>query len=203
MPGDKVIAVNGKDITYYDEFRSELFHNKGKKCDFVIRRGDSLIKKPITINGKGILGIFNENKISIDTNVIYTQDYGLGESFTLGFSKGYKTIYMNIAQFKYVATKRGATSVGGFGTIGKLFPTTWNWEAFWMLTAFLSFMLAVMNMLPIPALDGGHVMFLLYEMITGKAPSQRFMEIAQYAGFIILLALILYANGKDLFGLFN
>jgi regulator of sigma E protease len=200
---DKIVAVNGKEITYFDEFRSTLFHNRGKKCDFEIRRGDSIIKMPITVNNKGILGVVSTNKVTTDTSVFYNQDYGIGAAFAHGFSKGYHTIYMNVAQFKYVATKRGATSVGGFGTIGKLFPTSWDWEAFWMLTAFLSFMLAVMNMLPIPALDGGHVMFLLYEMITGKAPSQRFMEIAQYVGFIILLTLILYANGKDLFGLFN
>ncbi|MBI3239918.1 MAG: site-2 protease family protein, partial [Flavobacteriia bacterium] len=104
----------------------------------------------------------------------------------------------NVAQFKYVFTKKGASSVGGFGAIGKLFPTTWNWQAFWTLTALLSMMLAVMNLLPIPALDGGHVMFLLYEIITGRAASQNVMEKAQYVGFFLLIGLLLFANGNDL-----
>lgn len=205
--GDKILSINGTDLTYFDEFKKALYLNKGKSCDFTIRSGDSVYTRKIKINKEGILGVIQGQEITPDVSdssgVLYTQEYSLGEAFANGFSKGYKTIYMNIAQFKYVATKRGATSVGGFGSIGKMFPPVWNWEAFWMLTAFLSFMLAVMNMLPIPALDGGHVLFLLYEMITGKAPSQRFMEIAQYVGFIILLTLILYANGKDLLGLFN
>lgn len=201
--GDKILSINGKEFTYFDEMRSELYKNKGRKCEFQIRRNDSIISKSIKINNKALIGASFASKVSKDTSVLYQQYYGFGDSFTMGFSKGIKKLQMFVIQFKYVATARGATSIGGFGTIGKLFPTTWNWEAFWMLTALLSFMLAVMNMLPIPALDGGHVMFLLYEMITGKAPSQRFMEIAQYVGFIILLTLILYANGKDLFGLFN
>lgn len=207
--GEKILAINGHDITYFDEFNKLLYQNKNKKCDFTIRSGDSIFSKKIKLNKEGYLGVHQKAEYTQDAKpidsggVLYTEHYSLGEAFANGFSKGYKTIYMNIAQFKYVATKRGATSVGGFGSIGKMFPPVWNWEAFWMLTAFLSFMLAVMNMLPIPALDGGHVLFLLYEMITGKAPSQRFMEIAQYVGFIILLTLILYANGKDLLGLFN
>ncbi|MNX97480.1 Metalloprotease MmpA [compost metagenome] len=139
-------------------------------------------------------------KVNTDTSAIYTQNYSFGESFGSGFSKGYKSLYANLAQFKYVFSKKGAESIGGVGSIGKLFPPVWDWHAFWTLTAFLSMMLAIMNLLPIPALDGGHVMFLLYEMITGRAPGQKFMEYAQYAGFFLLLGLILYANGKDLIG---
>ncbi|MFN6083549.1 MAG: site-2 protease family protein, partial [Fluviicola sp.] len=101
--------------------------------------------------------------------------------------------------FKFLATKKGATSLGGFGSIGKMFSPTWDWRSFWMLTALLSFGLAVMNLLPIPALDGGHVMFLIYEMITGRPPAQRFLEIAQTIGFVIILGLILFANGKDIY----
>jgi regulator of sigma E protease len=104
---------------------------------------------------------------------------------------------------KYVFTKEGASSLGGFGAIGNLFPAEWNWHAFWMTTAFLSIILAFMNILPIPALDGGHVMFLLYEVITRRKPSDKFMEYAQIAGMILLFGLLLYANGNDIFRFFS
>ena len=104
-----------------------------------------------------------------------------------------------IVQFKYVFTAKGASQLGGFGTIAKLYPDTFDWTAFWATTAFISFILAIMNILPIPALDGGHVMFLLYEIITGRKPGDKFLERAQIIGIVILLSLMLYANGNDLF----
>lgn len=199
-PGDKILAVNGQEVTYHDEFTKALYLNKGKKIKLLIDRKGKEIEKDVFIGKKAQLGVFFKDMKSPDQNekVVYNQDYSVGEAFTSGFGKGWKTIYGNIAQFKYVFTKKGAGSVGGFGAIGKLFPASWNWEAFWMLTAFLSFMLAVMNLLPIPALDGGHVMFLLYEMIAGKPASQNVMEKAQYVGFFLLIGLLLYANGNDL-----
>lgn len=198
--GDKILAINDHKIVFFDEAKSAIYHNKGKKCTLEIQSGDSIFEKAVFIDKGGALGFFPKLSVSTDTSAIYTQHYSFGESFGSGFSKGYKSLYANLAQFKYVATKKGAQSVGGVGSIGKLFPPTWNWQAFWTLTAFLSMMLAIMNLLPIPALDGGHVMFLLYEMITGRAPGQKFMEYAQYVGFFLLLGLILYANGKDLIG---
>jgi regulator of sigma E protease len=104
---------------------------------------------------------------------------------------------------KYVFTKEGATSLGGFGSIGGLFPSSWDWRAFWMMTAFLSIILAFMNILPIPALDGGHVLFLLYEVVTRRKPSDRFLEYAQVAGMVLLFSLLIYANGSDLFRFFT
>ena len=101
--------------------------------------------------------------------------------------------------FKYVFTKEGATQIGGFGAIGNLFPGTWSWTAFWFNTALISIILAFMNILPIPALDGGHVMFLLYEIVSGRKPSDKFMEYAQMIGFFLLIALVLFANGNDLY----
>lgn len=200
--GDKFLKVNGQNIDFHDQFQSQLYHSKGKKAHFTILRDGKEIEKDAFIGKDGKLGVnFSEDmKISSDTSAIYTQNYSFGEAFTSGFGKGLRTMYMNVAQFKYVFSKKGAESIGGVGSIGKLFPATWNWQAFWTLTAFLSMMLAIMNLLPIPALDGGHVMFLLYEMITGRAPGQKFMEYAQYVGFFLLLGLILYANGKDLVG---
>ncbi|HRP54236.1 MAG TPA: M50 family metallopeptidase, partial [Fluviicola sp.] len=195
---DKIVSINGIKPIFFDQISSELFKNKGKKVKLEIKSGDSISTKEFILNKKGVLGFVPKLSISTDTNAVFTKKYSFGESFASGFSKGYKSIYANIAQFKYVFSKKGAESIGGFGSIGKLFPTTWNWQAFWTMTAFLSMMLAIMNLLPIPALDGGHVVFLIYEMVSGKPPGQRFMEIAQYTGFFILMALILYANGKDL-----
>ncbi len=103
---------------------------------------------------------------------------------------------------KYVFTKEGAQSLGGFGAIGSIFPATWDWEAFWSMTAFLSVILAFMNILPIPALDGGHVLFLLYEVITRRKPNDKFMEYAQMGGMLFLFALLIYANGNDIFRFF-
>jgi regulator of sigma E protease len=111
---------------------------------------------------------------------------------------GIQTLKDYIAQFKYIFTKEGASSLGGFGAIGGLFPAQWNWQSFWMMTAFLSVILAFMNILPIPALDGGHVMFLIYEVVTRRKPNEKFMEYAQMAGMILLLVLVLYANGMDI-----
>ena len=114
-----------------------------------------------------------------------------------------QTLSGYVSDFKYVFTKEGAASLGGFGTIGSIFPSVWDWEAFWNMTAFLSVILAFMNILPIPALDGGHVLFLLYEVITRRKPSLKFMEYAQTVGMILLLLLLIYANANDIIRLFN
>ena len=200
--GDKILTVNGKELIYRDELTTELYHNREKSVDITFRRLDSVYTKSVYVNKEGrlgkILGDTPVKDIPFVQSAIYTQHYGFGECFGKGFERGFNMIYSNVKQFKYVFTERGATQVGGVGTISKLFPTTWNWEIFWTTTAFLSMMLAVMNLLPIPALDGGHVMFLIYEMVARKPAPQRFMEYAQYAGFFILLGLMIYANGNDI-----
>lgn len=203
VKGDRILQINEQPIEYHDEFLAEIYQNKGKKIDLVYERGADTLTKTVQLAKEGPLGVFIENKITTDTAAYFTRDYSIGEAFALGIGKGLKTMYSNVAQFKYVFTSKGASSVGGFGSIGKMFPPTWNWRAFWTLTAFISMMLAVMNMLPIPALDGGHVMFLIYEIIRGKAPSDKFMETAQYIGFFLLMGLLLYANGNDIVGLFK
>jgi regulator of sigma E protease len=126
-------------------------------------------------------------------------EYGFGESISAGVAYGYNILKDYVKQFKYVFTKKGATQVGGFGAIGNLFPDSWNWLSFWQTTALISIILAFMNVLPIPALDGGHVMFLLYEMVTGRKPHDKFMEYAQMIGFFLLIALVLFANGNDIY----
>lgn len=197
--GDKILAINNQKFNFHDEMQSALYKNRGKKIEVLIERKDKEIIKTIKLDKTGLLGFTPDVKLSSDTTAIYTKNYSFGESFTNGFSLGAKSLYMNVYQFKFLATKKGATSVGGFGSIGKMFSPTWDWRSFWMLTALLSFGLAVMNLLPIPALDGGHVMFLIYEMITGRPPAQRFLEIAQTIGFVLILGLILFANGKDIY----
>ena len=131
-----------------------------------------------------------------------TKEYSFFASIPAGIAYGWNTLKGYVSDFKYVFTKEGASSLGGFGTIGSLFPAQWDWYSFWMMTAFISIMLAFMNILPIPALDGGHLMFLLFEMITGRKPSDKFMERVQIIGMVILFALMIYANFNDIIRFF-
>ena len=137
-----------------------------------------------------------------DIYPLVTIHYGFWESFPKGIEKGINTLKGYVSDMKYVFTKEGASNLGGFGAIGSIFPPVWDWEAFWSMTAFLSIILAFMNILPIPALDGGHVLFLLYEVITRRQPNEKFMEYAQMAGMAFLFALLIFANGNDIFRFF-
>ena len=137
-----------------------------------------------------------------ESYVTVTEHYGFWESFPKGIEVGVNKLKGYVNSMKYVFTKEGAQSLGGFGAIGSIFPSTWDWESFWSMTAFLSVILAFMNILPIPALDGGHVLFLLYEVITRRKPNDKFMEYAQMCGMIFLLLLLIYANGNDIFRFF-
>jgi len=199
LQGDKIIEVNNKTISFWDEFTSAIKNNTEKKemSIVVLRNGikDTIYTTP---NQEGTLGVQVENTLA-DQIKINHKDYSFIESIPKGTSSAYWTLRDYIAQFKYVFTKKGATALGGFGTILSIFPTNWDWQRFWSLTAFLSIMLAFMNLLPIPALDGGHVVFTLYEMISGRKPSDKFLEYAQIAGFIFLITLLLYANGNDVY----
>lgn len=199
---DEIISINGKDITYYDEFQRKAFISKGKTINFQITREKDTLEKKIFINktGKfeGKFGFSATPGIMIDEKNYKHINYSFLQSISEGIVKGKNTLSDYIAQFKFVFTKKGAGAVGGFASIGKMFPSVWDWQIFWLNTAFISMALAFMNILPIPALDGGHVVFLLYEIITGKEAPQKVLEYAQYVGFFILIALMLYANGNDL-----
>jgi len=133
------------------------------------------------------------------------KNYNLFQAIPAGFVKTYDGIGNYLKQLKLLFSPevKAYESVGGFITIGSIFPPTWDWPAFWRLTAFLSIMLAILNLLPIPALDGGHVMFLAYEIISGRKPSDKFMEYAQIAGMVLLFGLLIFANGNDIVKLFN
>lgn len=196
-PEDKILSINGEQVQFFDELATVLSKNKNKTVDILVQNADSTRNLSVAVDSLGRLGFVNQNfaKLFKITDV----KYGFGASFTHGISKGWWTVKDYVSQFQFVFTKKGASSIGGFGTIGKLFPTSWDWQTFWLNTAFISIVLAFMNILPIPALDGGHVVFLLYEIITGKEAPQKVLEVAQYIGFFILISLLLYANGSDLF----
>ena len=211
--GDRIISVNDIEIGYWHQLTREVDQSKDKELRLVYSREGEFesveldeqkatalaqTQKEVTLkpNEEGNLGVYVDAESSIKVSREY---YSFTQSIAKGFDLAYWTLHDYVAQFKYVFTKKGATQVGGFGAIGGLFPDAWNWQAFWMTTAFISIILAFMNILPIPALDGGHVVFLLYEMVTGRKPNEKFMEYAQLVGFVILIALVLFANGNDIY----
>ena len=192
--GDEIVAANDVVIEDWGQLRNFNNEKANQTVQYVVDRGQDKDTLSLTLDADGKMGIIPRSSFKISQ-----VELSLGESIVEGFSYGYWTLYDYVAQFKYVFTKKGASQLGGFGAIGSLFPASWDWRAFWASTAFISIILAFMNLLPIPALDGGHVMFLLYEMISGRKPNDKLMEYAQMAGFFLLLALVIYANGNDLF----
>jgi regulator of sigma E protease len=197
--GDKMISIQGEKLVYYDDIQRILFNNKGKSVVVSLLRDDKQIEVKARVQAEGTLGFVIAKPIFKDDKKEKHFQYGLGESIGRGIDKGFHTLSDYVAQTKFLFTEKGATSLGGFGTMGRLFPSTWDWEIFWLNTALISIILAFMNILPIPALDGGHVVFLLYEMITGKEAPQKVLEYAQYVGFFLLMGLVLYANGNDIY----
>ena len=196
--GDKIVSINNEIIYDYTSFTNWLANNSDDIIDVVVERDASNYTLSIDRNDDGTIGVIKTNG-GIETINI---KLGLVDSIKQGFDYGYWTLYEYVAGFSFIFTKKGAQQLGGFGTIGNLFPAKWDWKGFWLSTALISIILAFMNVLPIPALDGGHVMFLVYEMITGKRPSDKFMEVSTMIGFFLLIALVLYANGNDLFRAF-
>jgi regulator of sigma E protease len=196
---DQVVGLDDKKFTYYDEFQKYLLNNKQHPVTLnIIRKGEN-VNITVTPDSLGMLGI--GRSVSLDQIFeLKTIKYGFIQSIPAGINKGFKTISDYLKQFKLIFSKhtKAYQSLGGFITIGNIFPGVWDWQRFWNLTGFLSIILAVMNILPIPALDGGHVLFLLFEVVTGKKPSDKFLEYAQIVGMVILLALLLYANGNDI-----
>jgi regulator of sigma E protease len=192
---DTIVAVNGTPIEYWHEFQKLVKENGEKENVFVVNRGGAEVIIKATPNENGQIGLRpHSNSIR--------KEYSFGDSIMGGIGYGIDVLKDYVTQFKYVFTKKGASQVGGFGAIGGLFPDTWDWVSFWQTTALISIILAFMNILPIPALDGGHVMFLLYEMVSGRKPNDKFMEYAQIAGFFLLIALVLFANGNDIYRYF-
>jgi regulator of sigma E protease len=196
--GDELIGLDDKKFTYFDEFQKYLNVNKDHSLVVNLLRKGENIKISVKPTSSGLLGINRTGSLD-QIFELKTIKYGFLQSFPAGIDKGFRTVRNYLKQFKLIFSKhtKGYESLGGFITIGSIFPGVWDWQSFWNLTAFLSIILAVMNILPIPALDGGHVIFLLFEVITGRKPSDKFLEYAQIAGMILLLALLIYANGND------
>lgn len=197
---DQIFAVNGTSVQYYDEFLALLFANKNKVVDIKVAQNGNpkdTLTRAVKVKANGTIGIMATSEY-IDQKALSEKKYGFAKSISVGMQYGVNTLSDYISQFKFVFTKKGATQIGGFASIGNMFPPLWDWHTFWLTTALLSIILAFMNILPIPALDGGHVVFLLYEMITGKEAPQKVLEIAQYIGIFLLLSLMIYANGADL-----
>ena len=193
---DRLVSVNDISIVHWGDFQELMKEKKQLTLSVVIER-DQMMQSLEINTPEGILGVSPRGD-----SVKYTNEkLSLDESIIQGFDYGYWTLYDYVSQFQYMFTKKGASQLGGFGAIGNMFPGTWNWKGFWSSTALISIILAFMNILPIPALDGGHVMFLAYEILTGRKPNDKFMEYAQMFGFFLLLTLVLYANGNDLYRL--
>ena len=192
---DLILSVNGKSILKWQEFTELVKESPKKIININIKRNNSILSKEISLRDNNTIGVSLKVPVITPTKLNFT----ILESITRGYNKAYWTLLDYISQFKYVFSKKGASQLGGFGAIGGLFPPTWDWEGFWESTALISIILAFMNLLPIPALDGGHVMFLLYEIASGRKPNDKFMEYAQIFGFFLLMSLVLFANGNDIY----
>jgi regulator of sigma E protease len=207
---DVILAINGNPLKYFDQVGGRLDSLKNKTVQVELLRGNETISRELKVDNNGKLGIYPGGNLSDIERLGYydviRKEYTFGESIGVGVTRFKEKITDYWMQLKLIFNpSTGAyKGVGGFKAIFDIFPDTWSWPDFWNLTAFLSIMLGVLNLLPIPALDGGHVMFLLYEMVSGRKPSDKFMEYAQMVGFFILIALVLFANGNDVFkAIFN
>ena len=220
--GDEIVEINGKKVGSYNELTEELGRMddilsvaktpqdslKVLKGSVTLLRGEGAQKDTVEqkvlfqATADGVkLGFYNHPAM-MDYKVTHVS-YSFFESFPVGIKYGWNVLSGYVGDMKYVFSKEGAKSIGGFGALGNLFPSVWDWHAFWMMTAFLSIILAFMNILPIPALDGGHVLFLLYEIVTGRKPGDKFLERAEYVGFGILLLLLVVANLNDVLRFFG
>jgi regulator of sigma E protease len=199
---DSIVAINDVPVRFYDEIRSKLQTCKGQLIKVSVIRKSEQKEISVKVPETGLLGIalIGDPKRFFETKFIH---YSLLESIPAGIKRGFTASSDYLKQFKLIFSRetKGYESLGGFITIGSIFPGVWDWQSFWSLTAFLSIILAIMNVLPIPALDGGHVLFLLYEIITGRKPSDKFLEYAQITGMVLILGLLLFANGNDVFKL--
>lgn len=204
MKGDKLVAINNEPKQFFDEFKTAMQENKNKTVAITVLRDTQTLNIDLNVPETGIVGVVPMMELKAFFE-IDKREYTFFESIPAGIKRGFTTIKSYLKQLKLIFSPetKAYESLGGFITIGKIFPSTWDWQAFWGLTAFLSIILAIMNILPIPALDGGHVLFLLYEIVTGRKPSDKFMEYAQITGMILLLALLLYANANDVIKLFK
>ncbi|MFT4576057.1 MAG: regulator of sigma E protease [Polaribacter sp.] len=207
---DIIIDINGTPIAYYDEAKSVLDLYKNQNITLKVKRGNETVGIHVKTTDKGTIGVQLAGLSLPDLEKLgyyelENNKFTFAEAIPAGLNKSWNTLTGYIKQLKKIFNpSTGAyKGLGGFISIGSIFPSEWSNEVFWNITAFLSIMLGFMNLLPIPALDGGHVVFTLWEMITGKKPGDKFLEHAQVVGFVLLIALLLFANGNDIFRLFQ
>jgi regulator of sigma E protease len=203
--GDSIISLNGRAMYFFDEYVDSIPQYAGDTILLGLFRNGESLSMAIPVGANGKIGVYPGGRSPASYYPVETKKYGFIEAIPAGFNKAGSVLNDYIRQFRLIFNPdtEAYKQVGGFIAIGKQFDTKWNWQRFWSFTAFLSIMLAFLNILPIPALDGGHVVFVLWEMISGRKPSEKVLEYAQVIGFIILLALILLANGNDVLRLFQ
>jgi len=202
LQGDEIVGVNGQELHFFQLIVIEIQKNIGKTISLDVLRDGQKHSLEMEVPESGKIGVYKNPSDFLD---FADMRYGFFASIPAGVGKGVGMIKSYLQDLKLVFSPKTKAykELGGFIAIGNIFPEEWNWYRFWMLTAFLSIMLGVLNLLPIPALDGGHVLFLIIEMITGRRPRDKFMEYAQIVGMLLLLALVLYANGNDIIKLFT
>lgn len=203
---DKIIGIDSSKVTYYDELKKIVDNKKGDSVKLIVQRNSQTDTLRTLVTKDGTLGFYRfldpESLDSLGLVKLERKSYGFFESFPAGVKLAYVKLSDYIGQFKKILSPKTEAykGLGGFKSMGSAFPSVWDWQSFWEITAFFCIALAFMNLLPIPALDGGHVLFTLIEMITGRKPSQKFLEYAQIVGMILLLSLVIFANGNDWFG---
>lgn len=203
--GDKLIGVDSVQTPFFQDFQKEIRKRKNKNATVIALRGSDTVRINVKVNKEGMIGVAplaDIKKLGFETE---TKKYTLLESFSVGFNRCWKTLSNYMTGLKQIFTGRVAAkdSLGSVISIGNIFPGVWDWESFWTLTAVFSIILAFMNVLPVPGLDGGHALFTVYEMITGHKPGDKFIEYAQMVGMVLLLSLMLYAFGLDIWRLFK
>ena len=197
--GDSIIGLNNLDLKYFNDFRNEIQTHKNENVTVVVIRGNDTLQLAMQLDSTGLIGVYPQGDLN-NFFELNKKSYTIGEAIPAGFNRTWKGIDNYFKQLKLMFSPevKAYEGVGGFGMIASIFPSEWHWQSFWRLTAFLSIMLAILNVLPIPALDGGHVMFLLYEIVARRKPSDKFLEYAQIVGMVLLFSLLIYANGMDL-----
>ncbi len=203
-PGDSLLGINNQLIRYFQDFRDAIQQYKGQEVHISVIRGTDTLMYAMTVPEAGFIGVFPQQNLE-RFFTLNQKSYNIAQAIPAGMAKTIDGIGGYLKQLKLIFSPevKAYENVGGFITIGSIFPAQFHWESFWRLTAFLSIMLAVLNLLPIPALDGGHVAFLMFEIVTRRKPNDKFMEVAQIIGMALLFALMIYANGNDIIKLFR
>ncbi len=202
--GDTILGINGKYLLYFNAFREAVQQHKNQSITLIAKRGNDTLNLQVHLGSDGLIGVYPQANLNKFFQ-LNQKRYTFFQAIPAGFVRTWSGIGNYLKQLKLIFSPKvqAYKDVGGFITIGNIFPAVWHWESFWRLTAFLSIMLAILNILPIPALDGGYVLFLLYEIIARRKPSDKFLENAQIVGMVILFTLLVLANGNDILKLFK